>query len=297
MGDAVDGVGPGDRVVVTLVRSCGTCPSCSRGERVFCEATFRLDTATALRAVDGAPIHQGLGTAAFAERVVVHASQVVAIPPHVPFASAALLGCAVLTGVGAVLNTARVEPGSNVVVIGTGGVGLNAVQGAAIARSRSIVAVDLSDVKLEAALRFGATHAVNPASQDVLGAVTTITGGRRADYAFVTVGAAGPIDQALALVRRGGMVVIVGMPPSSVTTTLDPGVIAEDGIRIVGSKMGTANVGVDVPHLIDLYGQGRLKLDELVSGRFALEEINEAIDSAKRGDALRNVIVFDGPRR
>lgn len=296
VGDGVEHVGAGDYVVVSLIRSCGVCASCAAGQPVFCQSTVRPDPDTVLRTEDGSPIHQGLGTAAFAELVVVHASQVVAIPQGVPAESAALLGCAVLTGVGAVLSTASVEPGSSVVVIGTGGVGLNAVQGAVIAGADAVVAIDVSTGKLEAARLFGATDTIDASVQDPVEVVASLTNGRRADYVFVTVGAASAIDQALSLVRRGGTVVIVGMPASGVRTTIDPGMLAEDGVRIVGSKMGSANVAVDVPRLVELYRAGRLKLDELVSGRYVLDDINEAIASVKGGEALRNVIVFEGGR-
>ena len=292
VGSGVEHVGPGDRVVVSLVRSCGACASCLRGEEVFCEATLAPMADAVLRASDGSAINQGLGTAAFAEHVVVHCSQVVAVPGELSFVTASLLGCGVLTGVGAVLNTASVEPGSSVVVIGTGGVGLNTVQGAVLAGANPIVAVDLSEDKLAAARSFGATHTVNGASEDLLGAVTAAAGGRRPDYVFVTVGAASAIDQALTLARRGGTVVLVGMPASGVTIALDPCTVAADGLHIVGSKMGSSQNARDIPRLAGLYQEGRLKLDELVSGCYPLGEINEAIASVKRGEALRNVIVF-----
>lgn len=292
-GPDVTGLAPGDHVVVTLIRSCGRCLFCVSGQPVFCEATFRLDTDGALTDADGAPVRQGLRTGAFAEQVVVEASQAVKIPPDVALDAASLLACGVITGAGAVINTASVEPGSSVVVIGTGGVGLNTVQGAAISGAREIVAIDVADEKLAAAAEFGATRTVNSLREDPLAAVTEATEGRRADYVFVTVGARAAIEQGLGLMRRGGTTVIVGMPASGTVTEFDPVEVADAGQRIVGSKMGAARIHVDIPRLLALYRQGRLKLDELITGRYPLDEINEAIASSVRGDVLRNVIVFD----
>ncbi|MGN6378897.1 MAG: Zn-dependent alcohol dehydrogenase [Gaiellales bacterium] len=292
VGPGVPGLAEGDRVVVTLIRSCGVCYFCTRGQQVLCEAGFRLDVEPALRAADGTPIEQGLRTAAFAERVLVHASQVAAIPDDVAFEAAALLGCAVITGVGAVFNTAALRPGSSAVVIGAGGVGLNTVQGAALAGAHPVVAVDVSDAKLDAARRFGATHAVNAGQADPAAAVAGLTGGRRADYVFVTVGVASAVEQGLSLARRGGTVVVVGMPPEGDRASFEPTWLAHDGQRILGTKMGGARVAADVPGLVELYRAGRLRLDELVTGRYPLAGINEAIDEVVRGDALRNVIVY-----
>ena len=292
VGAGVTGVEAGDRVVVTLIRSCGRCYFCVQGEPVLCETTFRLDEESPLRSSDGRAITQGLRTGAFAECVTVHASQVVAIPADVPLDSASLLGCGVLTGVGAVINTAQVRAGESVVVIGTGGVGLNSVQGAALSGARPIVAIDLSDMKLDAAKTFGATHTINPRDADARQGVRALTGGRGADYVFVAVGAKAAVEQSFGLVRRSGTLVIVGMPASGVTVELDPGELANDGVRILGSKMGSARLPADIPRLVELYRRGRLKLDELISGRYPLEEIDEAVASVNRGEALRNVIVF-----
>jgi Zn-dependent alcohol dehydrogenase len=293
VGPHVAGLEPGDHVVVTLIRSCSSCSFCTSGQPVLCESSFRLDTDWPLSDRDGAAVRQGLRTGAFAEEVVVEATQTVKIAGDIPLDVASLLACGVITGAGAVMNTARVEAGARVVVIGTGGVGLNTVQGASISGAAEIVAIDIADEKLDAARRFGATRTVNSLREDASEAVAAATNGRRADYVFVTVGVAAAIEQGLRLMRRGGTTVIVGMPPAGVVTELDPLALADDGQRIVGSKMGAARIQVDIPHLLDLYRQGRLKLDELITGRFALDEINEAVASSLRGDALRNVIVFD----
>jgi Zn-dependent alcohol dehydrogenase len=292
VGPGVPGLAPGDHVVVTLIRSCGSCHFCSQGKSVMCETSFRLDQDGPLRSADGAAIHQGLRTGAFAEQVLVDASQVVGVPKDLPLDSASLLACGVITGLGAVTNTAEVRPGSDVVVIGTGGVGLNSVQGAVLSGARTIIAIDLSEGKLTAARAFGATHTLDPAKVDAKDAVGSLTWGRGADYVFVTVGAKAAIEQGFDLLSRGGTLVIVGMPASGVTTAFDPTTFANEGRRVLGSKMGSARLRVDVPKLVDLYRQGRLKLDELISERYPLEGINDAIASVRRGEALRNVIVF-----
>jgi Zn-dependent alcohol dehydrogenase len=292
IGADVGDLRPGDHVVVTLVRSCGRCPCCATGQPVLCESGFRLDAETPLRDAGGRPLHQGLRTGAFAEAVTVHASQVVAIPRDVPFASACLLACGVITGVGAVSNTARVPMGADVAVIGTGGVGLNCVQGAVLTGARRIVAVDLSDEKLAAARRFGATDAINPGREDAASAIRALTGGRGVGYAFVAVGAGPAIEGALGYLAPGGALVIVGMPPYDVVTRLGPTDLASAGQRILGSKMGSARIRIDIPVLVDFYRQGRLKLDELITGRYPLGAIDEAVAAVRRGEALRNVIVF-----
>ncbi len=292
VGDGVANVSVGDAVVVTLIRSCGHCHGCVTGRPVTCETTFPLDERTPLTDSAGTPIAQVMRTGAFAEYVVVHASQVVGVADDIPLDSASLLACGVITGFGAVVNTAAIEAGSHVVVIGCGGVGLNAVQGARVSGARTITAIDVSDSKLEAAERFGATDTVNSATADVAESVLAITDGRGADYVFVTVGAKSAFDQSYGLLAKGGAVVLVGMPASGIMSEIDPGTLAAYSQRIIGSKMGSARVPVDIPNLVALYRQGRVKLDELITGRYPLEEINEAIASVKRGEALRNVIVF-----
>ncbi len=293
VGPGVSLVKPGDHVVVTLIRSCGHCFFCAQGDPHICETRFPLDFSSPLHGDGGEKIVHGLRTGAFAEQVVVDASQVVVIPDSVPLDSASLLACGVITGLGAVVNTAKVAPGSSVVVVGTGGVGLNSVQGAALAGAKSIVALDLADGKLEAARSFGATHTINTANENALGKIQSLTGGRGADYVFVTVGSTAAIEQSVDFARRGGTICIVGMPPSGAMAAFEAVNIADSGKKLIGSKMGSTRLQIDMPGLVDLYQQGRLKLDELISERYPLEEINAAIDSVRRGDALRNVIVFD----
>ncbi len=291
-GPGVTRVKPGDHVVVALLRSCGCCYYCAQGDQHMCETEFPLDREARLHGKSGVAVEQGLRTGAFAERVVVDQSQVVEIPEEVPLESASLLACSVITGLGAVVNTAKVPSGSSVVVIGTGGVGMNSVQGAMLSGAHPIIALDLAADKLEAANAFGASHTINSKQEDAAEAVRRMTQGRGADYVMVTVGSKAAIQQGLGLLRKGGTLVIVGMPASGVMAEIEAVEFANDCQRILGSKMGSTRLQVDLPKLVALYQQGRLKLDELISGRYALEEINEAIASVKRGEALRNVIVF-----
>ena len=292
VGPGVSRVNVGDHVVATLIRNCGFCPACAEGAPVFCEETFPLDRKSPLQDAAGKPIAHGLRTGAFAERMLVDQSQAIAIPTDVPLDSAALIACGVLTGLGAVVNTAGVKPGSSVVVIGCGGVGLNSIQGARIAGASPIIAVDVEPMKLAAAREFGATETVNAKSEDVAERAAALNGGRKADWVFVTVGVKGAAEQGVSLTKRNGATVLVGMPPSGVMATIDPGSIAAGGQRILGSKMGSARPPIDVPMIVRLYREGRLKLDQLISGRYRLESINEALASARSGAAVRNVIVF-----
>jgi Zn-dependent alcohol dehydrogenase len=292
VGDGVDRLQPGHHVVVTLIRACRRCYFCNVGQPALCEATFRLDRETPLRAADGTAIAQGVRTGGFADAVLVDASQAITIPDDVPLETASLLACAVITGFGAVVNTAGVQPGTSVVVIGTGGVGLNAVQGAAVSGARPVIAVDIDGRKLEVARGFGATHAINPREEKLEASIDALTGGRGADTVIVTAGSGSAVEQGIRLARRAGTVVLVGMPPSGNTSQIDPGQVAHDGQRILGSKVGSAQPQIDIPRLLRLYRSGRIKLDELVSRRYPLGEINEAIASSARGEAIRNVIVF-----
>ena len=293
VGEDVNGVTPGQRALITLVRACGTCFFCGHEQPALCETSFPRDATSPLTTLDGEPVLHGFHTAAFAERVVVHESQVVPIPDDLPFDCASLLSCGVLTGYGAVTKTSGVEAGASVVVIGAGGVGLNSIQAAALTGAAPVIAVELDPAKLEVTRSFGATHALNPHDDDVLASVLALTGGRGADYVFVTVGSVTAMESGMSLVRRGGDLVVVGMTPAGTTANFDPTALAHDAVKLVGSKMGSSVPLVDVPALAELYTEGRLKLDELISARYPLEQINEAVASTASGSALRNVIVFD----
>lgn len=292
VGGGVTSAKPGDHVVVALIRACGRCFYCAQGAQTLCEASFALDRQPRLHRRDGSAVHQGLRTGAFAEYVVVAQSQVVPIPEAIPFECAALLACGVITGLGAVVNTTEVPAGSSVVVIGAGGVGLNSIQGAALAGAHPVIALDVLDGKRAAAKAFGATDSLDAASPVARDRVLALTGGRGADFVFVTVGNVKAIEQGLDLLRRAGTLVIVGMPPSGAKAEIEAVAFADNGQRILGSKMGSSRLAVDVPRLVALYEQSRLRLDPLITARYPLDQINQAVAATQRAECLRNVIVF-----
>ncbi|TCO72800.1 Zn-dependent alcohol dehydrogenase [Rhodovulum euryhalinum] len=293
VGPGVTGVAPGDTVLVTLIRACGGCPSCASGHPSICR-TKPNDGDTPLFTPDGQPVHQGLDTAAFAEAVVVHHSQVAPIPPDMAMEAACLMSCGVITGLGAAVNTARVRPGETVVVIGAGGVGLNAIQGARLAGAARVIAVDMRADKIEAARAFGATDGVLATGDKPWREARQIAG-RAADAVLVAVGSAAAYDTAPRYLAPGGRLVMVGMPHSGQTARYEPVAIALLGQELRGSMMGDTVLARDIPWIVDLYRQGRLRLDDLVSGRWRLDQINEAIADTRTGAALRNVIVVGHP--
>jgi Zn-dependent alcohol dehydrogenase len=292
LGEGVRGLQLGDSVVVTLIRACGGCGSCASGAPTRCETPYDGDHGP-IRTAQGGKLHQAMATGAFAEKVVVEQSQVVRISPDIPKDAASLIACGVITGVGAVVNAAGLRAGQDVVVIGAGGVGLNAIQGARIAGARRIVAVDLSPEKLAIAREFGATDGVLATQDKPWRESARALDGRGADVVIVTVGAIPAYDAAPKYLARGGKVIMVGMPHSGAMSSYEPVMLAAVGQGMVGSKMGDVVIQRDIPWMVDLYGQGRLKLDELISGRWRLDEINAAIADTKSGSAKRNVIVFD----
>lgn len=292
VGSDVSGVAPGDTVAITLVRSCGVCTYCEAGDRHLCFEGYRADRDPVLHSATGEPIVQAMSTAAFAEQVLVHESQVAAVPAGVAPAPAALLACGVVTGFGAVTNTAGVPAGASVAVVGTGGVGINAIQGAVHVGADPIIAIDLRDDKLAVASRAGATATINSANTKARRAVAELTDGRGADFVFVAVGSSAAIESSLPLLRRGGTLVIVGLPATADPITVDSTMLAVQGQRILGSRMGSVSVATDVPMLADLYLGGRLMLDELITNTYPFEEINTAVDSARAGGAVRNVVLI-----
>ncbi len=292
VGAGVAAVRSGDRVVVSLLRSCGSCFFCVRDEHHLCDGSFPGDSEDRLRTLDGEPVWQAMRTAAFAEEVVVHESQLAVIPDSISLEVASLLGCGVATGFGAVVDRAHVPAGASVVVVGAGGVGLNCIQAATLRRAEVVVAVDPVMSKREAALAFGATHVLDPVEADVRDELRLLTGGRGPDYVFVTVGRADVVEGCLGWVRRGGTVVVVGMPPSGQSFSVVGVDLVHDDIRILGSKMGSARLAHTVPRLVELYEQGRLKLDELITARYPLDRIEDAMSASRNGEALRSLLVI-----
>ncbi len=290
VGPGVQGVAVGDSVCATLIRACGHCRSCGSGQPTICETPYDRSKGP-LTAKDGGPMDHGLAIAAFAEKVVVDQSQVAVIPGDVPKDAASLISCGVITGLGAAVLAADVRPGQDVVVIGAGGVGLNAIQGARLAGARRVVAVDMSQDKLDTAREFGATDGVLAEGKPWTEVKKLL--GRGADKVLVTVGVAAVYDKAPRYLANGGQVVMVGMPHFGQDASYSPLIMADIGQDIVGSKMGDMVIKRDIPWIVDLYKQGRIKLDELISGRWTLDQINEAIADTLSGAARRNVIVFD----
>jgi Zn-dependent alcohol dehydrogenase len=293
VGEAVDTVRPGDPVVVSLLESCGACRYCLTGRSYFCESKVTYDVRGTLTDSEGGEVIQKARVGGFAEQVLVHRSQLVKVPADLPLDVACLLSCGVTTGFGAVVNRVQVPPLSGVVVIGAGGVGVNALQGALTCGACPIVAVDLLESKLERAREFGATHTVNAAAAEPVAAVKELTGGRGADYVFVTVGSTAALQQAIAMLAKRGTAVMVGLPPATdPAVTLPAAELALTEKSVTGGFMGSICPQVDIPALVGLYQAGRYKLDELITGRYSLERINEALESSARGEALRNVILF-----
>jgi S-(hydroxymethyl)mycothiol dehydrogenase len=287
LGPGVRGLEVGRTVIVTLIRSCGGCVPCATGRPAYCEAPPKEGP---LATPDGEPVLAGMDTGAFAEAVTVHASQVAPVPEEMPAEAACLLACGVVTGVGAAVNAARLRVGEDVVVIGAGGVGLNAIQGARIAGARRIVAVDLSAAKIEDAMAFGATDGVLATEEAPWREARRILG-RGADAVLVTVGIAAAYDAAPRYLASSGRVVAVGMPHSGAMASYEPVVLAATGMAVVGSRMGDVVLSRDIPWMCDLWRQGRLKLEELITGRWPLDEIEAAIADTRAGAARRNVLL------
>ena len=293
VGEGVTSVKPGDPVVVSLLKSCGKCFFCITGLPHLCEARMAPPGVPTLRTEEGQPLVQKGGVAGFAEYILVDESQVVKIPPEMSLDRAALLACGVITGFGAVVNRTKVRPLSSVVVIGIGGVGINSIQGAAFSGAFPIIAADVLDAKLETARSFGATHTVNARRDDAIDTVKQMTSGRGADYVFVTVGSVAAIRQGFSMSGPRGTTVIIGLPPMKDMMSFSPFEFITSERILTGGFMGSTNLRIDIPNLVKLYQAGHLKLDELITARYPLERINEAIASTEKGEALRNVIVFE----
>ncbi len=292
VGTAVSYVKPGDHVIVSWVPVCGMCRSCLRGEPFICEQRWLLngtlpDGTTRLRWGEEEVFHFG-GVASLAEKVVVPESNLVRIDSDLPLGLMALLGCAVSTGIGAVLFTARVEPGDTVAVFGVGGVGLNIVQGAVLAAASRIIAVDVVEWKLRLAAKMGATDVVDASRSDAVAEILEFTAGG-VDYAFEAVGTAKTIEQSLAATRKGGTAVKVGVTPQSEPLTLDPWVL-QHGRSLVGCTYGSIHPRRDIPRLISLYRVGRIRLDELITRRISLHDVNEGFRMMESGEVLRAVV-------
>jgi alcohol dehydrogenase len=289
---------PGDHVVFVFVPSCGHCEPCAGGRPALCEPGAAansngtlLSGARRLHRSDGTPVHHHLGVSAFSEYATVSRRSLVKVDRELPLEEAALFGCAVLTGVGAVFNTARMPAGSSAAVIGLGGVGLASLLGAVAAGARQVVAVDLSDEKLEFARELGATETFNAKDADVVENVKAATNGG-VEYAFELAGSTRALDSAYQMTRRGGTTVTGGLPAPTATMPLAPVTLVAEERTLKGSYIGTAVPSRDIPRYIELYRQGRLPVDRLMSGTLGLEEINEGFDRLHEGAAIRQVVLL-----
>ena len=299
VGPGIDQLQPGDLVALSWVAQCGDCFYCRRHQPHLCQqATVSmssggmLDGTSRLRSSTG-PLFQALGCGAFAETTVVPATAVVRVPGDLDPAVVALLGCAVLTGVGAALNTADITPGDTIAVVGCGGVGLNVVQGARMAGAAEIVAVDVHPDKLALAAKLGATQSVLATDQNPVGAVMDLTGQHGADVAFEVLGRQATIEQAVAMTRRGGQTVLVGIPAMDVVLAVPAMVglvLTEKTLK--GCWLGSADLRRDIPRLVERYRSGDLRLDELITRRIDLADVNQALAALEDGSVARSVIRY-----
>ena len=291
-GEGVTELSPGDTVIVgTVTAGCGRCYYCTIGLPHLCSNLPRPSQARHVNS-RGQRLRPLAGpSGGFAEYITIRQDLVAKVPKEIPLDRAALLACGVSSGFGAVVNRAHVEPMSSVVVVGAGGVGMNAIQGAAFCGAHPVIAVDILDHKLEMASTFGATHTINATREhDPIDAVKELTHGRGADYVFVTVGDTGALRQGYLMSRPRGMTVAVGVMQGDLSS-FSPYELLSERV-LTGAGGGSLRLRIDIPMLVDLYLAGRLKLDELISGRYTLDQINLAVDSLAEGKALRNLIVF-----
>ncbi len=293
VGSDVTYVKPGDHVITCLSAFCGHCEDCLTGHMSLCQEPELQRTPTEaprLNRGDEA-IAQFLNLSSFAERMLIHEHALAKVDRDMPLDRAALIGCGVTTGVGAVIHTAAVEPGATVAVIGCGGVGLSAINGAAIAGASRIIAIDALPSKLDLARKFGATDVINAKEVDAVEAVRELTSGG-VHYSFEAIGLKQTTEQAFKMLGRGGTATIIGMIPVGTQIELHgPEFLMER--KIQGSNMGSNRFRVDMPRFVDFYLQGRLHLDDLISRRIKLEDVNEGMEALKTGEVARSVIMFE----
>ncbi|MEM7133133.1 MAG: Zn-dependent alcohol dehydrogenase [Chloroflexota bacterium] len=289
IGSDVRNISVGDHVVLSWKRNCGLCEMCQEGYPNRCdEPADHRGNPTQPERSDSMNRFNGLGT--FATETIVPQDVVIPIDKEIPLPQAALVGCGVMTGVGAALNTANVQPGKSVAVFGCGGVGLNVIQGAAIAGAEPIIAVDLADNKLEMGRLFGATHTVNASQVDPVEAIRELTDGQGVHYAFEAIGlVSAPFKQSILCTRKRGVTVYVGHAPEQTPVDFDARILMPEKM-VIGSMYGTCRPRVDFPRLLNLYKAGKLKLDELVTRTYQLEDVNEAFEALRKGEVARSVL-------
>jgi S-(hydroxymethyl)glutathione dehydrogenase / alcohol dehydrogenase len=294
VGDDVTYVKPGDHVVGCLSGFCGMCEQCLTGHPNLCTTGYQTKRSVEgpRLSQDGQMVGQLFSVSSFAERMLLHENSLVRIDEDIPLDRAALVGCGVLTGVGAVLRTSGLQAGQTVAVFGVGGVGLSCVQGARIGGASQIIAVDMFDSKLEMALKVGATQTVNSSNGDPVAAIRELTGGRGVDYAFEAVGNTTLIRQAVESLAIRGTATIVGVPPPGAIIEF-PFTAIRPECKVQTSRMGSNRFKLDIPRYLEFYRQGRLLLDEMITRRGHLEDINEAFRAMKAGEVARTVLTFD----
>jgi S-(hydroxymethyl)glutathione dehydrogenase/alcohol dehydrogenase len=292
VGPNVTEFAPGDHVIACLSFFCGKCEYCLVGRTNLCSAKPNRGAGEEPRlSWDGLPLLQFAGIGAYAEQMLVHENALVRISNEMPLDKAALISCGVMTGVGAVLNRAKVAPASTVAVFGVGGVGMSVVQGARIAGARRIIAVDVVDYKLQRAREFGATDTVNARVTDPVEAIRELTRGG-VDYSFEAIGFGETAAQAFDCLRDGGQATMLGVAEPGATVTVPAAALRREKV-LTGSSMGSNHFKVDMPRYIELYFQGKLMLDEMITRRFPLEGVNEAFDAMKQGEVMRSVLTFE----
>lgn len=294
IGERVRNVAVGDHVIACTSMFCGACVQCVQGRTHLCsdrDACRRAEGSKPRLSRGSELIHQYADLAGFAEAMLLHSRAVVKIDKDIPLDRAALVGCAVTTGVGAALNTAQVKPGSSVAVFGTGGVGISVIQGARIAGARQIIAIDLTDSKLENALKFGATDTINSTDLDVVKAIKKMSRGG-VDYAFEVVGLPKLLEQAFYCLAPRGTAVLVGAIGPGQTVAINPGHFFQEK-RIMGCMMGSSSFTVDAPRYLELYRQGRLDLDAMVTRHAPVDKVDEAFRAMEAGEVTRTVLMFD----
>ena len=299
VGEGVNDLEKGDHVVLVFVPSCGHCAPCAEGRPALCEPGAKSNTAGTLLSGErrifrgeGTPVNHHMGCSAFADYAVVSRRSAVKVDPELPLEEAALFGCAVLTGAGAVINTAQVRAGSTVAVVGLGGVGLASILGAVASGARLVIAVDVSDLKLDLAKSLGATHTFNAADSDLVEMVKTATQGG-VDFAIEMAGSTKAFETAYRVTRRGGTTVTAGLPHPTATWPMSPTHLVAEERTVKGSYIGTCVPSRDLPRYIDLYRRGRLPVNRLMTGKLKLEQINEGFDALAEGRAVRQVLTFD----
>ncbi len=289
VGDGVTNVAPGDFVILNWRAVCGDCRACNRGRPWYC---FNTHNATQKMTLDGQELSPALGIGAFAEKTLVHAGQATKVDPTASPAAAGLIGCGVMAGLGAAMNTGDVGRGDSVAVLGCGGVGDAAIAGSALAGAHTIIAVDLDDKKLEWAKEFGATHTINAGKEDVVERIQELTGGNGADVVIEAVGLPETYKQAFYARDLAGTVVLVGVPNPEMKIELPLIDVFGRGGTLKSSWYGDCLPSRDFPMLIDLYQQGRLDLDRFVSETISIDEVEEAFHKMEAGEVLRSVVVF-----